>query len=193
MSRKYGREDWSGNKYWEDEDGNREYEREDRAGNKYREDSDGSREYEREDWAGNKYREDSAGNRTYIREDGDGNTYEEEKGGGGCFLTTACVKHAGLPDDCYELETLRRFRDNYIMKRADGNTLLHEYYSNGPKIVASLLSSRTHEFELKGVYLEIERSVRLIESGSNEEALRCYRKMYDGLYRKYCAKKARSA
>ncbi len=79
MSKKYEREDWLGNKYWEDEDGNREYEREDWLGNKYREDDDGNRTYEREDWLGNKYEEK-----------------DDDKGG--CFLTTACIRHAGLSD-----------------------------------------------------------------------------------------------
>jgi hypothetical protein len=37
MSKKYERKDWSGNTYWEDEDGNRTYEREDSWGNKYEE------------------------------------------------------------------------------------------------------------------------------------------------------------
>ena len=29
----------------------------------------------------------------------------------GCFLTTACCEVLGLPDDCFELRTLRRYRD----------------------------------------------------------------------------------
>ena len=33
---------------------------------------------------------------------------------GGCYLTSACMYSKGLPDDCYELETLRNFRDTWL-------------------------------------------------------------------------------
>lgn len=40
-------------------------------------------------------------------------------GGDGCFLTTATVKHMGLPDDCEELELARWLRDNYMTSPSD--------------------------------------------------------------------------
>ena len=36
---------------------------------------------------------------------------------GGCFLSAACVEHAGLSDGCRELTTLRSFRDGYVVLR----------------------------------------------------------------------------
>ena len=33
---------------------------------------------------------------------------ERGSSSGGCFLTTACCDYKGLPDDCYELETMRK-------------------------------------------------------------------------------------
>lgn len=50
----------------------------------------------------------------------------EEKGI--CFLTKACVEYAGLPDDCPELQTIRKFRDEYIHSLPDGGSLVEDYY-----------------------------------------------------------------
>ena len=36
----------------------------------------------------------------------------------GCFLTTACCEVLGLPDDCFELRTLRRYRDETPRRHA---------------------------------------------------------------------------
>ena len=36
----------------------------------------------------------------------------------GCFITTACCETLGLADDCFELRTLRRYRDEVLAKRA---------------------------------------------------------------------------
>lgn len=41
---------------------------------------------------------------------------ERTSSSGGCFLTSACVKSKGLPDNCYELTRLRWFRDNILAK-----------------------------------------------------------------------------
>ena len=171
MSRKYEREDWAGNKYWEDEDGNREYEKEDWAGNKYREDKDGNRTYEKEDWAGNKYE-------------------EKDDKNGGCFLTTACVQHAGLADNCHELECLRAFRDTYVRQVNGGSRLLEEYYATAPAIVSGILASDSSESELSSVYDAVKRAVCLIESGKEGEALECYKSLYMTLRKKYLTHEA---
>ena len=36
----------------------------------------------------------------------------------GCFITTACCEALGLDDDCFELRTLRRYRDQVLAKTA---------------------------------------------------------------------------
>ena len=36
----------------------------------------------------------------------------------GCFLTTACCEVLGLSDDCFELRTLRRYRDRVLHRHA---------------------------------------------------------------------------
>lgn len=56
----------------------------------------------------------------------------------GCFLTTACVESAGLPDDCLELKTLRSFRDNWLSVQPGGKAEVQSYYSFAPKVVDAI-------------------------------------------------------
>ena len=57
---------------------------------------------------------------------------------GGCFVTTACLKHhqESFDDDCYELTTLRYFRDTYVIKYHPDD--IDEYYRIGPGIVSAI-------------------------------------------------------
>ncbi|GBD32128.1 hypothetical protein HRbin33_01092 [bacterium HR33] len=187
MSKSYKRTDWLGNEYWEHEDGSRSYEREDWLGNKYLEHSDGSRSYEREDWLGNKYKEHSDGSRSYEREDWLGNKYEEhdDKGSGGCFVTTACVEYAGLPDDCWELTMLRRLRDDYLKGLPWGKVFLSEYYATAPAIVAAI-RSQPDQGKVFDALLHRARAVaRLIEDGQVAEAAAHCRDQFAKLKRRY--------
>jgi len=59
-------------------------------------------------------------------------------GGGGCFLTTACVEHKGLADDCYELQALRAMRDTIVTWSDDMKALVEEYYRIAPVIVSRI-------------------------------------------------------
>ncbi len=56
----------------------------------------------------------------------------------GCFITTAVCESFGKPDDCYELTAFRNFRDNWLANESDGKSLIAEYYSIAPKIVAKI-------------------------------------------------------
>jgi len=183
-NRTYEREDVWGNKYYEDEHGNRTYEREDIWGNKYREDEDGNREYEREDIWGNKYREDNEGKRIYEREDIWGNKYEE-KSDGGCFLTTACVEYAGLPDGCTELQTMRAFRDQYIRTLPNADRLLGDYYRLAPIIIARIKSQPDSETIFQRLMAALEEAVTLIQSGRKAEALSFCTREFSILREKY--------
>ena len=59
-------------------------------------------------------------------------------GTGGCFLTTACVQAKNLPDDCDELETLRIFRDSFMMSTEQGRADVEHYYKLAPAIVNTI-------------------------------------------------------
>ena len=55
-----------------------------------------------------------------------------------CFITTAVCKSLGKPDNCFELNALRNFRDNWLKKQPDGESLVKEYYSIAPTIVDNI-------------------------------------------------------
>ena len=56
----------------------------------------------------------------------------------GCFLTTACVEMLGLDDDCFELRTLRRFRDVHLVSTPQGRAMSSAYRELAPSILAAL-------------------------------------------------------
>ena len=58
--------------------------------------------------------------------------------GGGCFITTAICESEGKPDDCDELQTLRKFRDEVMLKDARLAPLVKEYYEIAPSIVEAI-------------------------------------------------------
>ncbi|MGB9618662.1 MAG: CFI-box-CTERM domain-containing protein, partial [Desulfomonilaceae bacterium] len=94
----------------------------------------------------------------------------------GCFLTTACLRVRGLPDNCAELQELREFRDEYVRKRADGEEILREYYSLAPMVVSCIDRSSESSQIYEALYERfVERSLELIRAGRNEEALCYYR------------------
>lgn len=91
-----------------------------------------------------------------------------------CYLTTACLKHFAehFHDDCYELTTLRWFRDNFV-KQDD----ISMYYQIAPLVVEqiNLLSDEEQNTIYNDIYNNvISVCVKLIES-----------KKYDLAYNKY--------
>lgn len=179
---------WDGRTYWEDENGNRRYEGESWDGRKYREDSDGNREYEGTSWDGRKYREDSEGNRTYEDDihrgtTWDGREYEEEKSG--CFLTTACVEYAGLPDNCHELEMMRELRENYIRSLPEGKDFLAEYASVAPQIVRSIKGRIDRNDIFQSLLIKCRTTVALIENRFYAEAYSICKMEFENLKKKF--------
>jgi hypothetical protein len=94
----------------------------------------------------------------------------EEKSG--CFITTACIKTKGLPDNCQELNELRQFRDEYVRNLPNGTQLIHEYYNIAPQIVAGINSSEDLMKVYEGLYEKLVTNLELIRSGKKGEALR---------------------
>lgn len=52
-----------------------------------------------------------------------------------CFLTTAACGTVGLADDCWELRTLRHFRDGWLKFQPGGIADIETYYQTAPGIV----------------------------------------------------------
>jgi hypothetical protein len=72
-----------------------------------------------------------------------------------CFLTTACVKIMGKPDDCIELTTLRHFRDTHLLTTEEGKKLVDEYYHIAPKIIEQINLTKEQEVIYKNIYLNM--------------------------------------
>lgn len=98
---------------------------------------------------------------------------KSRKSGGLCFLTTAACEHKGLPDDCFELNYLRDFRDTYLLKTYEGSLLVDEYYRIAPKLTPKL----TDESDLDFVWTVIHDCIKAIESGESDKAVMQYRDM----------------
>ena len=110
------------------------------------------------------------------REEGSGSSSSSS---GGCFLTSACVKYLGKSDDCTELQTLRKFRDEYMAKTEDGLRLVKEYYAIAPQIVEKIDASSNKACYYDGIYATICKCVALIGQNKLDETYQEYKKMVE--------------
>jgi len=205
MKKSEEKEDIWGNKYTQhyDSDGHKSgtsEEKEDIWSNKYEQhrDSDykkaGTSEKKEDIW-GNEYTQhyDSDGHKSGTSEEKEdiwGNNYTKHTNDdtGGCYLTTACVIHKGLPDDCEELMILRKFRDNYIAKMPNGNNLINEYYHIAPTVVSQINRDFERESVWERVYSIIKDIVNLIKKNEYEKAVKLYITLSRNLLIKYSKK-----
>ena len=94
----------------------------------------------------------------------------------GCFLTAACTATRDLPDDCYELETLRKYRDTYLQSFEEGRQAVEYYYKIAPKIVTAVNEKQDAKKFWNAIYNDvILPCIDCIEKGENAEAYTMYR------------------
>jgi hypothetical protein len=141
------------------------------------------------DWLGQpKIKRDWLGNQK-IERDWLGNPIvppEKKSHSGGCLITTACTQAKRLPDDCLELRTLRRFRDSYVRNLPNGESVIREYYDVASKIVAAINAQDNAEEVYRDLYERLVlKSIALIRSGRNNEALENYVGVVAELKRRY--------
>lgn len=97
--------------------------------------------------------------------------------GSGCFLTTACVKAKGLPDDCDELETLRKYRDTWLTSQSFGKEDIKTYYDIAPQIVEKIDKLDNADEIYECIYNEvIVPCVSYIKNEEYEKAYELYKK-----------------
>jgi nitrate reductase alpha subunit len=102
-----------------------------------------------------------------------------------CFLTTACVNHYGLADDCVQLQTLRNYRDAYLMQTPAGKALVQEYYRVSPQIIVEIKEAKHQNEDYAFIYDQITEGVKQISQEANEAARITYTNMVKKLARKY--------
>ena len=103
----------------------------------------------------------------------------------GCFLTSACVDYYGKSDDCYELQTLRRMRDEHLIHMDGGESLIKQYYQIAPRIVEKIKSSEDCDECYKYIYGVILSCITLFENGNKDESVRLYKEMVAFLMKKF--------
>lgn len=109
-----------------------------------------------------------------------------KKKGGGCFLSTACIEAMGLPDNCFELELLRWFRDTYVLRLPHGDTEVTAYYTLAPNLVAAINRGPHRNYIFYTIYRDlIWPCVTLILNGRFDEAFALYKSYCRRLHRYY--------
>ena len=104
----------------------------------------------------------------------------------GCFLTSACTEARGLPDNCHELQLLRRFREEYLRLLPEGPAEIAEYYFIAPQIVERIRNAENCVEIFDAIYAGlVQPCVELIERGEREHAHRRYRDAVLQLKQKY--------
>lgn len=98
----------------------------------------------------------------------------QSSSGGGCFLTTACCEERGLADDCYELTTLRRYRDQVLKNNEQGRLLIEFYYKEAPRIVKQIKKSEKRKEICDWIYQQVQRVIKEYEGGKTVESMTDY-------------------
>lgn len=105
----------------------------------------------------------------------------------GCFFTTAAVHTAGLADDCWELRTLRAFRDGPMQRRDDWKALADAYDTIAPPIVQAIAARPDADrIWAKAWLFGIVPAACLAQLGQNGAAVVLYRRLVRVLLRYSC-------
>lgn len=116
-------------------------------------------------------------------------TFEEIEGGFKshfCYITTAVCQSLGRPDDCYELNLLRDYRDHYLSATQGGDVEIKEYYNVAPTIVHRIDRMENADEIYKDIWeTYLSPCVTLIEEESHEECRELYAGMVRSLQKKY--------
>lgn len=97
-----------------------------------------------------------------------------------CFITTAVCDYYGKPDNCYELTTLRHYRDTWLRAQPDGESLIAEYYASAPLIVSKLRQSPFYPYYCRTLMSKyITPCLELIEKKKYNECKDLYVAMFN--------------
>lgn len=102
-----------------------------------------------------------------------------------CFITTACVNYFALSDNCYELETLRRFRDQFLLQSSEGSLDVEVYYDIAPVIVNKLENDPIKNLLFERIFSQIRMACMAIDQGDNSKAHSIYRSSVKELKDRY--------
>ena len=101
-----------------------------------------------------------------------------------CYLTTACVVYKNLPDDCSELQAMRKLRD-YYSDKPGYSELIMEYYELSPKIISRINLENDPSMMYDKIYDSVKICEGFIAIGDWQNAHDEYLNMYNTLLVKY--------
>lgn len=103
-----------------------------------------------------------------------------------CFITTAVCSSLGKADDCAELNTLRRFRDEWLSKTPQGQAKINEYYLFAPIIVEAIDRCADKDTVYRSIWEEhLSPCLHLIETGRPRQCAQAYENMVLALEQKW--------
>jgi hypothetical protein len=79
-----------------------------------------------------------------------------ERRGGGCFIATAAFGTSMA----HEINVLRSFRDNYLMRERAGRLFISLYYRTSPTIAKMISRSKILKFVTRAVLTPIIKTVQ---------------------------------
>lgn len=96
----------------------------------------------------------------------------------GCFVTTAICDVLGKDDKCFELETLRKFRDEELLPDSELKKLVFEYYEISPRLVNKIMNHEDkHQFSQNLLNEHINIIIETINKGDKDLAIELYQNM----------------
>lgn len=108
-------------------------------------------------------------------------------GGSFCFLTTVVCDYYGKPDNCFELETMRRYRDTWLRNQPGGRKLIAEYYNTALLLVSLLEKSEYYSEYCETMHDKyIMPCLELIFQKKYKECRRLYEQMFYYLKSELC-------
>ena len=104
----------------------------------------------------------------------------------GCFITTATCQSRHLPDNCHELETLRKFRDTFMRKNPEMEAEVEEYYQIAPVICENISRQKNSKEIYDSIWGDyLKSAVSAVDNGENQKAHDIYKKMVLDLKEKW--------
>ncbi|MEM6723271.1 MAG: hypothetical protein AAF598_04485 [Bacteroidota bacterium] len=105
----------------------------------------------------------------------------------GCYLTSSCTIAKGLADDCFELETLRDFRDNYMVHLPEGKAMIKDYYQHAQPVLEAI-GQQENPMEFQDFIYDqlVQPALQLIEAGEKELAMHYYHQFVLELQGRLC-------
>lgn len=109
---------------------------------------------------------------------------KEQRSSRTCFISTVVTSSLGLPDDCRELNILRRFRDTYMRSTPERQQAVELYHRIAPGIVESISRRPDASTIWRSLWTShLAPAIAAIECRDDDKAYGIYRDMVKSLAR----------